>query len=133
MDRRLLLAAPILTGLAACTSLSTPATTNAPRAVVFFTGDSAALDENAQQVIRQAAEMARSDPSAPVRVLGFAAPDTGTPAFNHVLAQARAQNVADGLVAAGLAPERVRIQSRGAVPFEQMPTESRRVEIAVGT
>jgi outer membrane protein OmpA-like peptidoglycan-associated protein len=133
MNCRLLLAAPILAGLAACTSLPATTATDAPRAVVFFTGDSAALDENAQQVIRRAAEMARSDPSAHVRVLGFAAPDTGTPAFNHVLAQARAQNVADGLVAAGVAPEHVRIQSRGAVPFEQMPTESRRVEIAVGT
>jgi outer membrane protein OmpA-like peptidoglycan-associated protein len=65
-------------------------------------------------------------------VLGFAAPDTGTAAFNRALAQARAQNVADGLVAADVEQGRVRIKSRGAVPFEQMPTESRRVDIVVG-
>ncbi len=101
--------------------------------VVFFTADSAALDDAARAVVLQEAELARASPSSPVRVLGFAAPDTGTPAFNRVLAEARAQNVADGLVAAGVAQSRVRIQSRGAVPFEMMPTESRRVEIIIGS
>lgn len=134
MNRRLFLVAPFLAGLAACTQAPpAPAAADASHAVVFFTADSAALDENARRVIQQASEVARSNPAAPVRVLGFAAPDTGTAAFNRALAQARAQNVADGLVAAGVARERVRIQPRGAVPFEQMPTEARRVEIAVGT
>jgi outer membrane protein OmpA-like peptidoglycan-associated protein len=99
------------------------------RLVIFFTADSAALDDPARSVIQKAAEVARSHPLAPVQVLGFAAPDTGTPAYNHTLAQARAQNVADALVTAGVAKDRVRIRSRGAVPFEMMPIESRRVEI----
>jgi outer membrane protein OmpA-like peptidoglycan-associated protein len=99
--------------------------------VVFFTADSAGLDESARSVIRQAADVARSNPSASIRVLGFAAPDTGSVAFNHTLAQARAQNVADGLVATGVAEGRVRVQSRGAVPFDMMPIESRRVEIVI--
>ena len=100
--------------------------------VVFFTADSAALDEGAQANIGQAAETARANPSAPVRVRGFAAPDSGTAAFNRTLSRARAQNVADGLVQAGVASSRVRIESRGGVPFEMMPTEARRVEIVVG-
>ena len=134
MHRRLLVIAPIIAGLAACTPPPPASTTaaDAPRAVVFFTRDSALLDEAAQQNVREAAEMARSDPAAPVRVLGFAAPDAGTPAFNRTLAQARAQNVADGLVAAGVPRERVRVHTRGAVPFALMPTESRRVEVVVG-
>ena len=117
--RRLLLIAPILAAISACTHSDG----DARRLVVYFTADSAGLDDSAQSVIKQAADLARSNPSASVRVLGFAAPDTGSPEYNHTLALARARNVADGLVAAGVAQGRVRIQSRGAVPFEMMPTE----------
>jgi outer membrane protein OmpA-like peptidoglycan-associated protein len=127
LNRRLLLVVPILAGISGCA----PSGGNSRSLVVFFTADSAGLDDIALSVIRQAAEMARSNPSAPVRVLGFAAPDTGSAAFNRTLAQARAQNVADGLVSAGVAQGRVRIQSRGAVPFDMMPIESRRVEIVI--
>lgn len=130
---RLLIVIPFLASLTACTPPE-PVSTNAdaPRAVVFFTRDSALLDEAARQNIQAAAEMAQADPAVPVRVLGFAAPNTGTPAFNRTLSEARAQNVADGLIAAGVPRGRVRIQTRGAVPFTLMPTESRRVEIVVG-
>jgi len=104
----------------------------APVTVVFFNADSAALDENAQAIVTQAAGLAKDRPRAPVRVRGFAAPDTGTAAFNRTLAQARAQHVADHLADSGVERGRIRIESRGAVPFESFPTESRRVEIVVG-
>jgi outer membrane protein OmpA-like peptidoglycan-associated protein len=132
--RHLLLVASLLSGLAACTTgpMSAGGSTAQPT-VVFFTADSAALDEPARAIIRKVAEAARANPSAPVQVRGFAAPDTGSPAFNSILSRARAQNVADGLVAAGVPQRRVRIESRGAVPFEMMPTEARRVEIVIGT
>src|SRR3954453_5355277 len=84
----------------------------ASRVVVFFTADSAALDDPALGSIRQAAEVPRENPSAPVQVLGFAAPDTGTTAFNRALAQARAQGVADALVASGVPSARIRVASR---------------------
>jgi outer membrane protein OmpA-like peptidoglycan-associated protein len=125
--RRLFLVLSISAGISACASSGG----DPRRFVVFFNADSAGLDDSARSVIQQAADVARSNPSAAVRVLGFAAPDTGSVEFNHILAQARAQNVADGLVATGVAEGRVRIQSRGAVPFEMMPIESRRVEIVV--
>lgn len=105
---------------------------DAPRGVVFFTADSAALDDAALGAIRESAALARANPSTIVHVRGFAAPDTGTAAFNRTLAQARAQAVADNLAAAGVPANRIRIESRGAVPFEMMPTESRRVEIVIG-
>src|SRR4051812_39847090 len=117
MRRRLLLTFAIFP--TAC--VQTP-TASIARAVVFFTADSAGLDESANEAIRGAAVTARANASAPVRVLGFAAPDTGTAAFNRALAQARAQAVADGLVAAGVTPARVRIESRGAVAFADIPT-----------
>jgi outer membrane protein OmpA-like peptidoglycan-associated protein len=130
VDRRWLLFSSLLAGLSACAPSSGG---DSRRMVVFFTADSAGLDDAAQSVIRQASATAQATPLAPVWVLGFAAPDTGTAAFNHVLAQARAQNVADGLVAAGVPKYRISIRSRGAVPFDMMPTESRRVEIAIGS
>lgn len=135
MYRRFVMTAFLFAAPAACTTGPVPigsAAADAPRAVVFFTLDSALLDETARQNIRETAEMARANLAAPVRVLGFAAPDTGTPAFNQTLAHTRAQNVADGLAETGVPRERIRIQTRGAVPFELMPTESRRVEIVVG-
>jgi outer membrane protein OmpA-like peptidoglycan-associated protein len=127
LHRRLLLIVPILMAISACTHSD-----GDPKGlVVFFTADSAGLDDSAQGVIKHAADLARSSPLATVRVLGFAANDTGTADYNRTLALARARNVADGLVAAGVAQGRVRIVSRGAVPFEMIPTESRRVEIVI--
>jgi len=128
MRRHLLLAAlPLL--LAGCQA--TPPGP-AARTVVFFNADSAALDENAQEIVAQAATIAKDRPGAGVRVRGFAAPDSGTPAFNKSLAAARAQHVADHLMASGVARGRIRIESRAAVPFESFPTEARRVEIVIG-
>jgi outer membrane protein OmpA-like peptidoglycan-associated protein len=129
MHRRFLLAASLV-AVAGCTQHS--AVTPARNIVVFFTADSAALDGKAQDAIRQAADSARADPSALAHVRGFAAPDTGTAAFNKSLSQTRAQAVADALVAADVPPRRIRMESRGAVAFDLMPTESRRVEIIIG-
>jgi outer membrane protein OmpA-like peptidoglycan-associated protein len=128
MRRRFLFAALPLLGLAAC---QMPGAVPAPRTVVYFTADSAALDENAATLVGEVAERTKGN-SRPVRVRGFAAPDTGTAAFNRILAQARAQNVADVLVAGGVDRSRIRMEPRGAVPFEMYPTESRRVEIIIG-
>lgn len=130
MRRRFLLAALPLFGLAACqTPQPAPA---AARTVVFFTADSAALDENASAVLTEVAERASANRAAPVEVRGFSAPDTGTTEYNRTLAEARTQHVADRLVASGIDRSRIRLQPRGEVPFEMYPTESRRVEIIVG-
>lgn len=122
------LSAAVLVLLAGCAARDP--TAPQPAAVVFFTEDSAALDDAAQRVIAGTAAEARGQ-AGPVRVLGFAAPPGGA-AFNRALSEARAQNVADGLRAAGVAPSRIRVEPRGAVPFEAIATESRRVEIIVG-
>ncbi len=64
---------------------------------------------------------------------GFTAPDGAAGrGFTRALSEARAQNVADALVAGGVARDRIRIQPRGNVAFEMMPVESRRVEIHLG-
>jgi outer membrane protein OmpA-like peptidoglycan-associated protein len=104
-----------------------------PLPVVFFTDDSAAMGPEARAVVAGAAERARARPGAPVAVRGFAATDSAaSPAFGRALAEARARNVADALVAGCVPRERIRVQPRGPVPFEMMEVESRRVEIHVG-
>lgn len=121
-----LAAAPVL--LAACQAGMGPAP---QRYVVFFTEDSAALNENGEQIIRTAAAAARAAPTARITVLGFAGP-AGSAAFNRAISDARARHVADTLVQQGIPASRIDIRPRGPVPFEAMPTESRRVEIAIG-
>ena len=109
--RRLFLAALPMLALAACqTSSQTPAS----RSVVFFTADSAALDENAASLVSEAADRAKANPAAPIRIRGFAAPE-GSPGFNRSLSEARARNVADVLAAAGIDRSRIRIEPRGPV------------------
>ena len=131
MYRRFAIAAPILL-LAGCMQPAAPSGQAAQTSVVFFVANSAGLDDPAQNTVRQAAAIATANPAAPVQVRGFAAPDAGTAEFNKVLAQARAQAVADALVAAGVPKGRIQISARGAVDYALMPTESRRVEIVIG-
>jgi outer membrane protein OmpA-like peptidoglycan-associated protein len=135
--RRSTLAAPLpllALAFAACQSRSggEARARQRPLPVVFFTDDSAAMGPEARAVVAGAAERARGRPGVPVAVRGFTAPDqAASPAFSRALAEARAQNVADALVAGGVPRDRIRVQPRPPVPFEMMPVESRRVEIHV--
>lgn len=129
-SRRLLAFAALPLLLAACEA---PGTTGAQpqRYVVFFTEDSAALNENGEQVIALAATSAKAAPGAGIRVLGYAGP-AGSVAFNKALSDARARHVADHLVRQGVPQSRIQVVPRGPVPFDLAPTESRRVEIVIG-
>ena len=104
---------------------------NASPYVVFFTADSVQFDDAAKIVIADAATAAARSSGAALVVAGFADP-TGGPAYNRALSEARAQNVADALRAAGVASSRISVQSRGPVRPEGFATESRRVEIRIG-
>ena len=133
--RRSLLAsllAPTVLLISSCAQTQTQPATTTSTVVVFFTADSAALDSAAQAAIQQAAATAKQRPNATVRVRGFASPDAGSAAFNQSLSQTRAQGVVDSLVNAGVPRIQISTETRGAVPYELMPTESRRVEIVIG-
>lgn len=130
MFRRSLFAACLLT-IAGCAQ--TPPMPKAQTVVVFFTADSAALDQAAQSAIIDASNLAKQRPGVILHIRGFATPDAGSPAFNSSLANTRAQGVADALVQAGVPRGRLSMETRGAVPYELMPTESRRVEILIGS
>ena len=133
MLRRSLLSVPPMIGLAACQPSASGggARGQGPTPVIFFTEESAAMGPEARAVVAQAAERARARPGAPVVVRGLAATD-GSAGFGRALSEARARNVADELVAAGVSPDRIRVQPRGPMPYEAMQIESRRVEIAIG-
>lgn len=125
MIRRALLALPL--AIAGCAMPGT----NIP-AIVFFSDDSALLQPAAQEVVRSAASAAAANPSAAVRVLGFAGVDNASPAFSAALGQARAARVADQLVEFGVARSRIRTGTRTAVAPQFFALEARRVEIRVG-
>lgn len=129
MQRRLFLAASLLPVLGACGRRRPPEVV-----AIFFNASSAFLDDVARFTIAQAAEVARSRPNVPIRVLGFAAPGTGvsSPEFSRSLANSRALAVRDALIAAGVDRTRVTLGERAVVSFEQIATESRRVEIVFG-
>lgn len=129
--RRLLALAAVPLLLAACETATTAGTMQPQRYVVFFTEDSAALNENGEQVVNNAAAAAKAASSARVTVLGYAGP-AGSVAFNRALSDARARHVADHLIQQGVSASRIAIRPRGPVPFDLVPTESRRVEIVIG-
>ena len=108
-----------------------PPLSEQPPRIVFFSEDSAGLDESASAVVSDAAALAKDYPAAQVRVLGYADPDGG-PEYNKALSGARAEHVAAMLKEKGVAAERITIGARGPVPFELAPIESRRVEIKLG-
>jgi outer membrane protein OmpA-like peptidoglycan-associated protein len=130
MRRRAMLALLPLLPLGGCTAGGAPPAVQ-PLRVVFFEDDSVALGGPATAVVAEAAREAVANPSLPVRVIGYIAPEPGQ-APTVALARARAERVANELVRLGVARERVQVQGRGAVAFDLAPVESRRVEIRLG-
>ena len=127
--RQLAILATLPLALAGCEALQQRLGLGGPEPVrvVFFTPDSATLDEPALSVVRNAADTARRTGES-VRVLGFSGP-AGTPQDQVTVAANRAQAVRAALVAAGVPDGRITVGARPAVPFEAAPVESRRVEI----
>src|SRR5471032_1733512 len=103
--RRLLLAIAMAAFVAACS-----ANGSSNPHIVFFTADSAQLNDAAKNVIADAASAAQRSPGTSVVIAGFADP-SGGPAYNRALSEARAQNVAEALRNAGVTPSRISVQS----------------------
>ena len=99
--------------------------------VVFFQEWSAAIDDQAQDVVTHAADWVKSHPGNVARVSGFASP-TGSRQANVLMADLRAQRVVDQLQADGVDGKRIKQRGRGPVPFAISEQESRRVEITIG-
>jgi len=116
--------------LCAATASACAADPPAQKFVVFFQEWSAALDDNAQAVISNAAAWVKSHPGNTAHVNGFADP-TGSREANILLSELRAQVVVDQLQTDGVDPNRVQQTGHGSVQFALTSQESRRVEISI--
>jgi len=94
---------------------------------VHFAYRSATLDRSAQQTIEAVAAALKASPDT-VEVSGYA-DSKGTPQRNHKFAAERAKAVRDGLVAQGVAGDRIRLVEPVQVVGDGDPVEARRVEI----
>ncbi len=124
----------LLLGLTGACAMKTSSNTPASNGVgypVFFTPFSANLDDAALSSVASAAVSAKNNPTAPVLVSGFAAPK-GSPRVNLDLSRTRAQNVADALVADGIAASRITTKAKGEISDLTDPVAARRVDISVG-
>ena len=130
--RRLALAAALALGLPSAVPAQAPVTPphGSERVfVVFFEPWSAAIDAPAEAGIARLAQMAVQAPGVPVLVTGYASPP-GSGEANELLSRLRARVVADAMIARGVAPGRIRILARGAMPGMEA-LESRRVEVRI--
>lgn len=66
--------------------------------VVFFRLNSATIDANQKVSIYNTAKYLQDNPSAKVKVVGYADKKTGTPSINQKLSEKRAKNVANELI-----------------------------------
>jgi outer membrane protein OmpA-like peptidoglycan-associated protein len=105
--------------------------------MVFFGLDSTKIDPDAAATITEAANVAKSMPSAKVTVTGFT-DTTGSVAYNQALSQRRANAVRDGLIANGVPAQQVSIVGEGEqgllvqTPQQVNQAKNRRVAIRVG-
>ena len=129
MRRRILIALPLFA--AACASdRDQPPAGSRQAFVVFFEDGSAALGAEANAGLDEAAELAKRYAAVKLQVAGYADPE-GTSEANRALSRARAQAVADALVARGVARDRLSVVGRGATGVAYSPLEARRVEVRV--
>lgn len=106
-----------------------------PVRVIFFEDDSLEVTATAMNVVQAAARTARGNPQAPIRVLGFIAPDpqdAPTVQQARLLSRQRADRVAAELVSLGVPASRIQVLGRGQAPVADAEVEARRVEIHIG-
>jgi outer membrane protein OmpA-like peptidoglycan-associated protein len=116
--------------LCAATTSTCAADPPAQKFVVFFQDWSAALDNNAQAVISNAAAWVKAHPRNIAHVNGFA-DTTGSKEANILLSDLRAQVVVDQLQTDGIDPSQIQQTGHGSVQFALSSQESRRVEISI--
>ncbi len=99
--------------------------------VVYYTGQSTELDRASVATVARAAAAAGRAPSFGLVVAGFAE-DPGVPEAEQIQSRIRAQLVADALLRAGVARDRIELKPRRALGGDPA-IESRRVDIRLGS
>lgn len=95
--------------------------------VIYYTGQSTELDRSGLETIARAAAAAGRAPSFGMVVAGYA-DDPGAPEADQIQSRIRAQRVADALLKAGVARDRIELKPRRALGGDPA-IESRRVDI----
>ena len=139
MFKKLMAAAVAALLLGACAETPDPAPPPPPAPrnfMVFFDFDKATLTPRALDIVKQAAEVAKSGKNARVTCTGHT-DTTGSAAYNLALSLRRANAVKNALVKEGVAPEAISVIGRGKlnplVPTKDQVREpqNRRVEIVI--
>jgi len=96
-----------------------------------FAADSAVLSDASRAAVARVAAVLSANPSVAVSVAGYCADTPGPADVAQRLSEQRAAVVADALVAAGIARDRLTTVGRGDTAPLATPAASRRVEIRV--
>lgn len=126
MRLRLAFAAVLLT-LGGCSLFA-----KQPHYSIYFEPYSAALEDQAQATLHNAADYAKANPNQPIFVTGYAAPPDPGKDVDGLSAQ-RAAAVSNALTGDGISADRIFIRANGVTDPGVMPDVAvRRVDIRFG-
>lgn len=100
---------------------------------VFFALNSSLIRDEQQAKINMLAEYLQKNPSAKVKVTGYADVNTGNSRVNKKLSEKRAANVAEALKAKGIAADRIIVDSKGDTLQPYNTPEENRVSICIAS
>lgn len=98
---------------------------------IFFALNSAKIQDDQHAKINMLVEYLQKNPSAKVKVTGYADANTGNPRINKTLSEKRASNVADALKAKGITADRMLINFKGDTVQPYNTPEENRVSICI--
>ena len=98
---------------------------------IFFALNSARIQEDQKSKIEMLVEYLQKNPSAKVKVIGYADVNTGNSKINKTLSEKRAANVADALKAKGVTVDRIIVDSKGDTVQPYKTPEENRVSICI--
>lgn len=98
---------------------------------IFFALNSARIQDAQKTKIDLLVEYLQKNPSAKVKVTGYADVDTGNPRINKTLSEKRAANVAEALKAKGVTADRIIVDAKGDTVQPYNTPKENRVSICI--
>lgn len=98
---------------------------------IFFALNSARIQDGQKSKIDMLVEYMQRNPSAKVKVTGYADVDTGNPRINKTLSEKRAANVAEALKTKGISADRIIVDSKGDTVQPYSTPKENRVSICI--
>ena len=98
---------------------------------IFFALNSAKIQDDQKSKINMLVEYLQKNPSAKVKVTGYADANTGNSKINKTLSEKRAANVAEVLKTKGITPDRIIADSKGDTVQPYKTPEENRVSICI--